>query len=245
MSGELRREFYARLERDYKSEGERSFLYRYFMQNPPKRRGGERQRDIRRDIQTFLYDARRKADRSLSMFGEYCEHMGIAPFLAGTEMPEPKAVDAVYQTLRGGENDGVLVPVYIDPASGAGLYIIGTGLLGELAAGVKGVCCYGILAPYALELVDDQDGDYTWLLWQGDRQRAEERLGYPTAAEGLRWLRETVAVETLDRFATENGPCPENCPDALRRYFSPAEPPDWRAVAAYGRQRFEEEKELS
>lgn len=174
----------------------------------------------------------------------YCEHMGIAPFLAGTEMPEPKAVDAFYQTLREGENDGVLVPVYIDPATGAGLYIIGTGLLGELAAGVKGVCCYGILAPNDLDL-DVQDGFYTWLLWQGDRQMAKERLEYPTAAEGLRWLRETVAVETLEWFAAGNGSCPVNCPDALRRYFSPAEPPDWRVTAEYGRQRFEEETKRS
>lgn len=245
MTEELRQVFYDRLAKDYKNEEERSFLYQYFVKNPPKRRGGAGERDIRRDIQTFLYDAQhgRKADRSLALFLGYCESQGIDPFSGGGgNVPDPDEVDALYHDLRNGDDNEVLLPVYIDPVTGAGLYIIGTDHLGTLASQVEGTCCYGLFSPNFLELDTDEDANWcTWPLWSGKRAEALERLCIPCAAEGLKWLRRTESAKALDYFASYNVICPPSCPTALRRYFSAAEPQEQEDLVAYGRQRFLEE----
>lgn len=243
MTQEFRQVFYDRLAQDYKNEEERSFLYQYFVKNPPKRRGGAGKRDIRRDIQTFLYDAQhgRKADRSLALFLGYCESQGIDPFSGGGgNAPDPDEVDALYHDLRNGDNNGVFLPVYIDPATGAGLYIIGTYYLGSLASDVKGACCYGILHINDMELIREGER-WCWQFWSGGEDEATALLNYPSAAEGLKWLRQIGSENTLKWFQIGNDACPSSCPAALRRYFSPAEPQEPEDLVAYGRQRFLEE----
>lgn len=245
MTEELREEFYNRLAKDYEEEDENSFLYQYFVKNPPKRRGGAGKRDIRRDIQTFLYDAQhgRKADRSLMLFLTYCESRGIFPLSGGGgDIPDLDEVDALYHDLRNGDNTEVFLPVYIDPATGAGLYIIGTKNLESLASDVKGACCYGILHINDMELIWEGER-WCWQFWSGGEDEATALLNYPSAAEGLKWLRRIGVENALDWFQISNGACPSSCPAVLRRYFDPAKPQEPEDLVAYGRKRFLEEND--
>lgn len=242
MEEDFRQAFYRRLERDYREEGERSFLFRHFTRNPPKRRGSPGEMDPRRAVETFLYDAThgRKADKGLELFGAYCINAGIDPFFGGVSAPPPKEVDALYELLLKQRRTEVLIPVAIDSATGAGLYIIGRSYLGALASRIKGSCCYGVLYPNDMELIQEEDG-CTWNLWDGRREDALENLELPSAEEGMCWLKQK-AEEALDYFVVCNQACPPGCPAALRRYFPQAETPEWEDMVAYGRERFLQEE---
>lgn len=190
------------------------------------------------DAGTFLYDAgcpalggpvaRRKKDRVMDMLEAYCAEKDLtlqAPAgpggTAGALSKEEKAqYEAFFQTLRAASNRRVLVPLQIDPATGAGLYIIGKDYFRgtSLYYTIKGACCYACL--YWDDLVIEPDYGISFSCPAGEEELAEV-CNFPHLEEALAWYHRILRQEAPALFRSSNGPPPENCPPALRRCFEP------------------------
>lgn len=242
----IREEFYGSLENDYKLEGERSFLYRYFRDHPQQQRGGAKGGDVRRAIQIFLYDVKkgRKKDRSLAMLDAYCTDRGIDSLLGGgakTEQTDLEELEAFCNTLMAGENETILIPLKIDPGTGAGLYLMGTDYLNEAELHLDGTCCYACLWMEDLLLEKSDDHRYVWSTCALAREQLEEQCGFPNLTEALNWFQYLTAMDqdAYLFYTLNNGTAPPNCPAALRRYFEAGETQtETDALIAQGRESF-------
>lgn len=242
----IREEFYDSLRQEYELEGERSFLYQYFLDRPRRRRGGVGDTDVRRTVQIFLYDVRhgRKKDQSLAMLDAYCAWRGISSLLTGEAETDLEELEAFCNTLKAGKNNTVLIPLKIDPGTGAGLYLMGVYFLKKADLCQDKACCYACLWMEELMLLQD-NGQYLWSISGQDRERLEEQCGFPNLTEALCWFQHLTAMdqEAYQAYTVYNGPAPPNCPPALRRYFEPdgaqAGPDVW---IAQGRESFEREE---
>lgn len=218
----IREEFYDSLRQEYELEGERSFLYRYFLAHPRQRRGGTKEPDVHRSVQTFLYDAQhgRKKDQSLAMLDAYCAQRGIASVLSGAPQADLEELERFCRRMRAGKNTTLLIPLTIDPGTGAGLYLMGRFFLEDMGLHLSGACCYVCLWMEEIILTREDDR-YTWSLGSVDRELLEEQCGFPNLTEALRWFRHLTAIDqdAYQSYTVNNGPVPPDCPPALRRYF--------------------------
>lgn len=247
----IREEFYQSLRLEYEQEGERSFLYHYFQTRPKQCRGGTGRPNVKKDVQTFLYDVEhgRKKDQVLAMLDEYYARRGVTSVLQGAGRDETLPVEELEEfceNLRRGDNDQILFPLKIDSGTGAGLYLMGTGYLREAGLELPGACCYACLSLDVLELYapNDRQGDqYVWSIASVDRFQLEERCGFPNLPEALRWFSHLTAMdqEAYQAYSVNNGPAPDNCPKVLLRYFEKCREDD-EALIAQGRESFAQDK---
>ena len=190
------------------------------------------------DAGTFLYDAgcpalggpapRRKKDRVMDMLEAYCAENGLA--LQGTSerggsageltAEEKRQYEAFFQTLRAAPNRRVLVPLLLDPATGAGLYIIGKEYFRgtSLYHSIRGSCCYACL--YWDDLVIERGQGVSFSCSAGEED-LRDLCGFPNLEEALRWYQRILQRDAAAIFRASNGPAPENCPPALRHCFEP------------------------
>lgn len=246
----IREEFYDSLRREYELEGERSFLYRYFQAHPQRQRGGRQSADAGRAVRTFLYDVKnkRKKDRSLAMLDAYCAGQGIHSLLAGAAELDVEEVEAFCNTLKAGAFTSILLPLRIDPGTGAGLYLLGASFLEAADLCQDEACCYACLWTDDLMLEESQDfkGYYVWSIGSRERERLREQCGFPDLREALRWFEYLTAMgqEAYQAYAFNNGKAPPNCPAVLLRYFEPGEADTERdTLIAQGRESFARERE--
>lgn len=190
------------------------------------------------DANTFLYDAgcpalggpvsRRKKDRVMDMLEAYCTENGLvlqAPpgpggTAGGLSKEEKAQYEAFFQTLRTSSNRRVLVPLQLDPATGAGLYIIGKDYFRgtSLYRTIRGACCYACLFWDDLTIERDYGVSFSC---SADEAQLAEVCNFPHLEEALEWYHRTLQQEAPALFRASNGPPPENCPPALRRCFEP------------------------
>lgn len=242
----IQEEFYDSLRREYKLEGERSFLYRYFLDRPRQQRGGAKESDVHRAIRTFLYDTQhgRRKDQSLAMLNAYCAHRGISSLLAGGVEMDWAEAEAFCNALRAEGNTSILLPLKIDPCTGAGLYLMGSDFLSEAKLYTDRACCYACLWMDDLKL-EKEDGQYVWSICSRERNKLEEQCGFPNLTEALRWFQNLTSMdhEAYQVYSITNGPAPPNCPPALLRYFEAGqEESELASLIAQGRESFAREE---
>ena len=216
------------------------------------------QRVLKIDATAFLYDAgvplsgdgrgrastassNDKKDRMLDMLDAYCkEKPGIlGGGMADRDLDEAQrqAIEACYQTMRASEEyENVFLPIRIDPACGAGLYIVGKT---HFDAGVRPTRFKGLKEDkhchcyYVCFTVDDAalievDGEertvncFTLSCYPETKLGGEPLMaicGFPNLDEALSWYNHYVS-KALSYYEEENGAPPPNCPEMLRMYFA-------------------------
>ena len=142
-------------------------------------------------------------------------------------------LERFYQTLREGEYGEALIPICIDPRTGAGLFFLGKEYLWETGFDSRGICCIACLYVQDLDLIVE-GRRATWSMWSGGEEELEALCGYPNVREALVWFGYLVEGETrrtpelpqvdlLSYFQDGNGQPPPSCPPELLCYFLPPE----------------------
>lgn len=204
------------------------------------------------DARTFLYDAGfpasaqeagaapRKKDRLLDMLDAYCEENRY--FLqrrtfagqgarGGQTLDEEQRgrIEAFYRMLRDGKDAAfsrVVIPVQIDPLSGAGLYIMGKNRFGSAPAiqkRIRGNCCY--VCFYLGDIDIDEEVEAIMFSWiPGEKERGVDECltdmcGFPSLDEALSWYQELFQQKAYGYFRELNSAPPPNCPRELSVYF--------------------------
>lgn len=218
---------------------------------------------LRREAEDYLYNLEndRKNSRDMAILEAYLDRSsggshkdddgispGLSQFYAKSGSGRAKRVwneekiaqlQRFYENLCGERYKGALVPICIEPLTGAGLYFIGNDFFqGTRLKNTKGACLIACLYTNDLCLSPGEYGTMAWSVWGGDEDELEELCGYPNVAEALKWFEDLVkgggragkntsAVDFLEYFQDGNGAPPPTCPPELLRYFLPA----LRAVA--------------
>ena len=180
------------------------------------------------EARAFLYDSgrdakgqpgrKRRKDRMMDLV-DYCQENGLSMFQDQRAVPseeEQAACEALYQSLRQSRNRRVLVPIRMDPMSGAGLYIMGADYFKRgfyPSAGEGGCCCYA-----CFYLSDLEVGDITSFICYPDDNA--DQSGFPSLKEALSWYNKWCVPMAMDFYKDVNGTPPPNCPPALRCYFA-------------------------
>lgn len=230
MSGELR----SLLEREETTESELKAIH-----------GRMLDAAVRRDAQTFLYDAGRKKDRNLALLDAYCESRGLTLNGGGGSggaltAAERERWERLFALLRKEKRRGCLLPIRVDPLTGAGLYIVGSAYYpeGMIWREKSPQACY-----YACFYLDEAaaEGDIS-LIFRSFQEELEAMCALPDLTEAERWYR-AMLREDGRGFYRRNGPAPAGCPEELKRYFETGIPqkPDRAAVIQEGAAAFERE----
>lgn len=187
------------------------------------------------EAQTFLYDggqaaqgcaAGRRKDRVMDLLDAYCKENGLALQPEGQGGPaaltpsQRDSCERLYQLLRAGENSRVLVPIQLDPESGAGLYIMGKEFFQDarkIYRSIQGSCCYACF--YLCDLTVDEDYGVSFS-WSAGEEELGELCGFPNLDEALKWYGFLRRNKALRYYRDLNGAPPPGCPPALRRYFA-------------------------
>ena len=82
-------------------------------------------------------------------------------------------LERFYQTLREGEYGEALIPICIDPRTGAGLFFLGKEYLWETGFDSRGICCIACLSVQALDLIV---GSRPILLGQAEEEERSEKV---------------------------------------------------------------------
>lgn len=229
MSGELR----SLLEREKTTESKLNAIHGRLLDSA-----------VRRDAQTFLYDAGRKKDRNLALLDAYCESRGLTLNGGGSggalTAAEQEQWERLFALLRKGKRRRCLLPIRVDPLTGAGLYIVGSAYYPEEMIWPEKLpqACY-----YACFYLDEAaaEGDIS-LLFRSFQEELEAMCALPDLTEAERWYR-AMLQEDGRGFYRCNGPAPAGCPEELKRYFQSDRPqkPDRAAVIREGAAAFEKE----
>lgn len=196
------------------------------------------------DAKTFMYDAgfplsaeqeetidRRKKDRLLDMFNDYCEEKQL--FLQrrsfagqdaqGLSSGQKQRIEAFYQQLRQSRRgESMLIPIRIDPLTGVGLYIVGRRYYRQtvpnLSRSIQGSCCYAVFFLDDIPPEDDPD------IPEEERQVflrciEDDERDFPHLDEALSWYKKSCRENGCRYFRFANGEAPAGCPKELRLYF--------------------------
>lgn len=200
-------------------------------------------RILQSDARTFLYDAGypinkgtvchpqkapRKKDRTMDMLNAYCMENGISLYqslpgsssftIGGWTEERKERCEQLYQRLKGFGGEALILPVEIDPLTGAGLYIIGKEHFPkELYSKINGACCYVCFYLNMLEL----SKQFISLQWGSDKMDGTilELCGCPSLEEALSWYFHTVRENAFEFFKDTNWDMPKACPDEFKCYF--------------------------
>lgn len=185
---------------------------------------------LRRDAQTFLYDAdHRKKDRDMAMLDAYCadKDLVLSPSGGGRGSArltrrELEQWEALLKLLRREHRQGALIPIRIDPRSGAGLFIVGIDLYPEHLQKGRDACYYACIC---LDDLSTELGDLT-LEFRSSAEDLERSLGFPSLDEAQKWYYNELLQNTdtvMGTYQQHNGPIPKGCPKELELYFEPGE----------------------
>ncbi len=178
-----------------------------------------------RDAQTYLYDAKRKRDRDMAMLEAYCDKrkLVLAPGGgpgAGQGPLTPRELEqweTLFQALRrkGKQYSKVLIPIRIDPRTGAGLYIVGRSHY-PFPKRLKYACYY---ACFCLDEVG-AEGDIT-LVHRTLLEELDAMCDLPGLEEAEKWYFNMIreGEDAWGVYHTHNGSAPRDCPEPLRKYF--------------------------
>ena len=164
------------------------------------------------DARTFLYDAARsgetrdrKKDRSMAFLDAYCASFGLA-LLPAAGSQERADCQALFDALRRDRRrTKVLIPLRLDAASGAGLYILGRDFFPQGAERGRDAC--GLAGIFFNGLTGDGMMD------------CDVSLLPPDLDEALKWYEQACREEALELYRAYNGSPPPGCPSAFLRYF--------------------------
>ena len=163
-------------------------------------------------------------------------------------------LERFYQTLREGEYGEALIPICIDPRTGAGLFFLGKEYLWETGFDSRGICCIACLYVQDLDLIVE-GRRATWSMWSGGEEELEALCGYPNVREALKWFGYLVDGETekdpkmpqvdiLSYFQDGNGPPPPGCPPEFLCYFLPPGMADEGDPVEEGREAFRRDERM-
>lgn len=129
----------------------------------------------------------------------------------GAEKKDRNFLQILEEFSRGNE---ILIPIRVDPCSGAGLYITGKEhyqSIPLLSNKIEGNCCYAFFWPDEIP----QRDSWIFLLHTTD----EESYNFPNLDEALSWYAAKCRGTSISQFRDVNGPVPANCPEEFRLYF--------------------------
>ena len=182
-----------------------------------------------------------KVDRMLDLFCDYLRWQGIStlPAAAAVSGESTAAADSaaedwkrLYAILNSSaekkEARCVMLPVRVDPRTGASVYIIGQNYFFDsktVKKKAKGAacCCVGLyINSMAVEDGNEQEGTFPGIhcAWEDYNGGTLEEMVYPNIQEALVWYERVLRPSAAQNFRDENGKAPEGCPEALRSYFS-------------------------
>lgn len=201
------------------------------------------------DARTFLYDggsAGRRKDRTLDLL-DYCLKndpsfcpVPLAKPANDTSGPAEWAV--LFQALnRDRRAVQALVPLRLDPLTGAGLYIMGKNHFLDVESvysAIQGSCCYACFCPDDLAVSGTAGLSFTHTA--GPRE-LPDFCGFSDLQKALDWFNEH-RQEPLHYCRDLNGTPPPDCPPALRHCF--AAPLPSAEATRKTRARYEEDFEV-
>ncbi len=189
---------------------------------------------LRRDAQTYLYDAGRKKDRDMAMLDAYCDKKGLVLAPGGKNhgsapltRQELDQWEALFRALWRERRRDVLIPIRIDPRTGAGLFIAGSAHCPkELRGDRKDPCYYVCSYPCKLQ---KEDGD-TYLFSRFFTAEPEDlkdprgMLPFPSLDEAQKWYFQKLRAKKDDDlfrllYLRRNNKAPRGCPEELLWYF--------------------------
>jgi len=206
---------------------------------------------LRRDAQTFIYDVgHRKKDRDMAMLDAYCADKDLVLVPAGDtggsisslSRQELEQWEALYKTLEREKRRDVLLPIRIDPRSGAGLFLVGSAHCPKDLRGEREDSCYYIcFCPHTLSS-KDEDTCLVSRIFLDESEEAEDLRPFPSLEEAQKWyfwmLRqgdEDDEFRSIYRYY--NKKAPQDCPEELLRYFKPikTQSPDRKSLPQEGK----------
>ncbi len=186
-----------------------------------------------RDAQTYLYDAGRKKNRDMAMLEALCEDKELVLAPRGAQgaaqgsltAAELEAWEALFAALRQDKKADVLIPIRIDPQTGAGLFIVGVHHYPkQFQTTLKNKSCY--YAYFYLDGVDSElDISLVYRFVPEDLVDLAGTLDFPSLAEAERWYHYMLREDAGRCFRCNDDP-PKGCPPELLRYFQPQESPE-------------------
>lgn len=206
---------------------------------------------LHRDAQTYLYDAdHRKKDRDMALLDAYCADKDLVLVPAGDtggsisplSRQELEQWEALYKTLELEKRRDVLLPIRIDPRSGAGLFLVGSAHCPKDLRGEREDSCYYVcFCPSTLS----SKGEDTCLvsrIFLDEPEEAEDLRPFPSLEEAQKWYFQMLRQDEEDDefrsiYRYYNKKAPQDCPEELLRYFKPinTQSPDRKALAQEGK----------
>ena len=185
---------------------------------------------LHRDAQTFLYDAdHRKKDRDMAMLDAYCADKDLVLSPGGGSRGSARLTrreleqwEALLKLLRRQGRRRALIPIRIDPRSGAGLFIVGIGHYPDHLQKGRAACYYACVC---LDELFTEFGGVT-LSFHAFAEDLERSLGFPSLDEAQKWYYNELLQNTdtvMGIYQQHNGPIPKGCPKELELYFEPDE----------------------
>jgi len=176
-----------------------------------------------RDAQTYLYDVGRKRDRDMAMLDAYCADKDLVLAPGGGDRgsaplgrQELEQWEALLEALRRERRRKVLIPIRVDPWTGAGLFIVDrTHCPMELRG--EGENCY--YAYFYLDGLTAEDEEGASLVYRFFPEEQEEMSPFPSLEEAQHWYAQMLKREAKGFYQGHNGPAPKGCPEELLRYF--------------------------
>lgn len=229
---------------------------------------------LRREAEDYLYNLEngRKGSRDMAILEAYLDrYYGAAPGEGAREAGsglnvyyEKSASGAgtgawdgeklaqlqrFYEELQSEGYDEALVPICMDPLTGAGLYFMGCSFLQGSGMDTGRACCIACLYLKDLDLTVE-NGRAVWSVWSGEEEELEALCGFPNVEEALKWFNYLVKgdgdpqMDLLSYFQYGNGYPPPGCPPGFLRYFLPPFTPqeDLDSLASEGQQAWAREK---
>lgn len=133
----------------------------------------------------------------------------------GLSEEQERRIETFYKFLKNSpRGNEILIPIRIDPCSGAGLYITGKEhyqSIPLLSNKIEGNCRYAFFWPDEIP----QRDSWIFLLHTTD----EESYNFPNLDEALSWYAAKCRGTSISQFRDVNGPVPANCPEEFRLYF--------------------------
>ena len=206
------------------------------------------------EAKAYLYDAGfsvnqtkqkniRKLDHSMQMVDSFFERKDSAYFLQGYDprsasgtIPDSEKIletKKLFSLLdRDADFDSVVVPVVIDPETGAGLYIYGMEtdddpvyLNNEVLKrrAMNGHHCFYTIFEYWGSQRDTDDSDYApgrliYRQYISNRDSKYESTGYADLEDAIHDFQKVIREDVADMYLY-NEKMPEGCPESFRKYF--------------------------
>lgn len=187
----------------------------------------------------------RKIDRSMQMIDSYFERKDSAYFLQGYDPNRSHINDLDRETIAETERlfsamdldpefDSVVVPVLIDPETGAGLYIYGMESYEDdtpvyldnqeiKRRAMNGHHCFYTIFEYWGSYRETDDSDYApgnliYRQYVSNEGSRHEKTGYIDLSDALHDYKRVIRDRVSDMFMY-NEHMPKDCPERFRKYF--------------------------